>query len=89
MRTRGVIKELDQISNLNLNSYFKLIKRRSEDEPVAYIVEKQSFWNDDFKGTLYQTCRDMVELEDKFIDLAFNLGEVQGLKADYVKLYIF
>lgn len=43
------LKKNCEISNLNLNSYFKLIKRRSEDEPVAYIVEKQSFWNDDFK----------------------------------------
>ena len=38
------LKKNCEISNLNLNSYFKLIKRRSEDEPVAYIVEKQSFW---------------------------------------------
>jgi len=52
------------------------------------IDENKNVWNDDFKKTLYQTCRDMVELEDKFIDLAFNLGEVQGLKADDVKLYI-
>ena len=52
------------------------------------IDENKNIWNDNFKGTLYQTCRDMVDLEDKFIDLAFNLGEVQGLKADDVKLYI-
>ncbi|WMM95689.1 ribonucleotide-diphosphate reductase subunit beta [Pelagibacter phage HTVC309P] len=52
------------------------------------IDENKNIWNDNFKGTLYQTCRDMVELEDKFIDLAFNLGEVQGLKAEDVKLYI-
>ena len=35
------LKKNCEISNLNLNSYLKLIKRRSEDEPVAYIVEKQ------------------------------------------------
>ena len=30
----------------------------------------------------------MVELEDKFIDLAFSMGGIRGLKADEVKQYI-
>tara|TARA_B110000483_G_scaffold187644_1_gene222364 strand:- start:25 stop:867 length:843 start_codon:yes stop_codon:yes gene_type:complete len=43
------LKKNHEISNTNLDNYFKLIKRRFEDEPIAHIVEKQSFWNDDFK----------------------------------------
>ena len=30
----------------------------------------------------------MVDLEDKFIDLAFEQGGIQGLSADEVKMYI-
>jgi ribonucleoside-diphosphate reductase beta chain len=30
----------------------------------------------------------MVELEDKFIDLAFNMGDMSGLSSDDVKSYI-
>jgi len=52
------------------------------------VDENKHIWTDDFKGTLYQICRDMVDLEDKFIDLAFEQGGIQGLSADEVKMYI-
>jgi len=52
------------------------------------LDEKPKVWNDNFKKTLYSICRDMVSLEDKFIDLAFALGPVQGLTPDEVKQYI-
>lgn len=39
----------DEISLTDLDNYFKLISRRLNDEPIAYIIGKQSFWNDDFK----------------------------------------
>ena len=52
------------------------------------LDEKPKVWNDNFKRTLYDICRDMVTLEDKFIDLAFSMGPVQGLTAYEVKQYI-
>ena len=52
------------------------------------LDEMRHVWHDDFKATLYQICREMVDLEDKFIDLAFNLGPVEGLEPDDVKQYI-
>ena len=52
------------------------------------IKENPNVWNDDFKATIYQTCRDMVELEDKFIDLAFEQGGIRGLEPKEVKQYI-
>ena len=52
------------------------------------LDEKPKVWNDNFKRTLYDICRDMVTLEDKFIDLAFDMGPVQGLTAYEVKQYI-
>ena len=54
----------------------------------ALIDENRKVWNDNFKKTLYQICRDMVDLEDKFIDLAFEMGGVQGLEPKPVKQYI-
>ena len=54
----------------------------------ALIDENRKVWNDNFKKTLYQICRDMVDLEDKFIDLAFEMGWVQGLEPKQVKQYI-
>ena len=52
------------------------------------LDEKPKVWNDNFKRTLYDICRDMVSLEDKFIDLAFSMGPVQGLTPYEVKQYI-
>jgi len=44
-----------------------------------FIKENLDIWTDDFKGELYQICREMVELEDKFLDLVFEMGDLQGL----------
>ena len=52
------------------------------------LDEQPELWNDDFKKSLYDICRDMVTLEEKFIDLAFNQGPVEGLTAEDVKKYI-
>ncbi len=53
-----------------------------------FINEHPHLWTDEFKGELYQACRDMVELEDGFIDLAFKQGGIHGLDKDDVKLYV-
>ena len=39
----------NEISNKITKSYFELIDRRIKREPIAYITNKQSFWNDEFK----------------------------------------
>ena len=41
----------NEISNQITKSYFELIDRRIKREPIAYITNKQSFWNDEFKVT--------------------------------------
>ena len=53
-----------------------------------YIKENPEIWNDQLKGELYTIAERMVELEDKFIDLAFALGGMQDLNAADVKTYI-
>jgi ribonucleoside-diphosphate reductase beta chain len=52
------------------------------------IRENPEVWTDSLKGEIYQACRDMVELEDKFIDLAFEMGDTKGLAKEDVKKYI-
>jgi ribonucleoside-diphosphate reductase beta chain len=40
------------------------------------------------KDDIVACCEHVVMLEDKFIDLAFELGPVQGMKAEDIKAYI-
>ena len=54
----------------------------------TYIEENKEIWNDELKGELYTVATRMVELEDKFIDLAFQMGEMQRLSSEDVKQYI-
>ncbi len=44
-----------------------------------FIQENLDIWTDDFKKEIYEICRHMVKLEDKFLDLVFNMGDLEGL----------
>jgi ribonucleoside-diphosphate reductase beta chain len=54
----------------------------------TYIEENKEIWNDDLKGRIYSIAERMVELEDKFIDLSFSMGAMEGLSSEEVKKYI-
>lgn len=54
----------------------------------TYVQENSEIWNDELKGKIYETAERMVELEDKFIDLAFGINEMEGLTKEEVKKYI-
>ena len=54
----------------------------------TFIEENKDIWNDELKSKIYTIAERMVELEDKFIDLAFEMGPMPGLSADEVKEYI-
>jgi ribonucleoside-diphosphate reductase beta chain len=54
----------------------------------TYIEENKEIWNDELKGRLYTIAERMVALEDKFIDLAFGITQMEGLTAEEVKKYI-
>jgi len=54
----------------------------------AYVEENKGIWNDELKSNIYTIAERMVELEDKFIDLAFETGGIQNLSAADVKEYI-
>jgi len=53
-----------------------------------FIQENITLWTDDFKKEIYQICRHMVKLEDKFLDLVFELGDIQGLTKKEMYEYI-
>jgi len=53
-----------------------------------YVEENREIWNDNVKGQIYTIAEKMVELEDKFIDLAFAMGPMEGLTPEEVKKYI-
>ena len=52
------------------------------------ISENPEVWTAEFERELYKTCETIVEHEDAFIDLAFEMGAVEGLTAEEVKAYI-
>ena len=44
-----------------------------------FIQENLDIWTDACKKELYQICREMVEVEDKFLDLVFEMGDMKEL----------
>ena len=54
----------------------------------TYIEENREIWNDELKSSIYTVAERMVELEDKFIDLAFSTGAIENLTSEDVKKYI-
>lgn len=54
----------------------------------TYIEENKEIWNDDLKSQIYTIATKMVDLEDKFIDLAFGVAPMADLDRSDVKSYI-
>jgi len=52
------------------------------------IKEDRSIWNDALKKDLYDSAREMVALEEKFIELAFSNYEIKGLTKTEVIEYV-
>ena len=53
-----------------------------------FLEENPEVKTPEYDKTLLEICKAIVEHEDAFIDLAFEMGPVQGLTADDVKKYI-
>ena len=83
----GKMKGMGQIvtwsardETLHCNSIIRLFKTFCDENPEV--------WTDELRSRLYVACNTIVTHEDAFIDLAFGLGEVQGLTPNEVKSYI-
>ena len=54
----------------------------------AFLKEHPNVWTTAFQQRLYDACTTIVMNEDRFVDLAFAMGPVDGLTAQDVKTYI-
>ena len=53
-----------------------------------FIKENIEIWDDSFKYEIYEACREMVELEYRFLDLVFEQGDIEGLTKHDMMQYI-
>ena len=65
---------------LHTNSIIRLFK--------TFVQENPEVWNEELRSVLYRACATIVHFEDAFIELAFEVGDIQGLTARQVKQYI-
>ena len=54
----------------------------------TWCSENPNEVNDKFKNKIYSMCREIVRLEEDFIDFAFNSYKIQGITKEEVKTYI-
>ncbi len=54
----------------------------------TFCKENPEVLDDEMVSDIQSICANIVELEDKFIDLAFEMGDIEGLTAQEVKDYI-
>ena len=54
----------------------------------TFVGENPEIWTPEFERELYKACETIVTHEDAFIDLAFEMEDVQGLTGAEVKAYI-
>ena len=66
--------------SLHCASLIKLFK--------TFVSENTEIWSQDLQSELYKACETIVIHEDAFVDLAFELGSVEGLTPNNVKDYI-
>lgn len=83
----GKMKGMGQIvawsvrdETLHTNSIIKLFR--------TFCQENPEVWDEELKGRLYEACATIVHFEDAFIDLAFEMGNIEGLTSREVKRYI-
>lgn len=66
--------------SLHVESLSKLFK--------IFIKENRGIWKSDLKSEIYSSFEELVTQEDMFIDLAFELGGIEGLTPKDMKQYI-
>lgn len=84
---RGLLKNVGQIiswSVLDENKHSEGVSRLFK----TLVNEYPEYYTQEVVEAIYEACRGMVELEDKFIDLCYEQGPVDGLTSEQVKEYI-
>ena len=66
--------------SLHTNSAIKLFR--------TFVEENPEVWTEELQRDIYKACETIIHHEDAFIDLAFEMGSIEGLTAEEVKNYI-
>lgn len=66
--------------SLHCNSIIRLFR--------TFVSENPEIWTEELRRDIYVACETVILHEDAFIDLAFELGVVEGLTPEEVKRYI-
>jgi ribonucleoside-diphosphate reductase beta chain len=54
----------------------------------TFISENPEIWTEELQREIYVACSTIVDHEEAFIELAFEMGAVEGLEAGEVEQYI-
>lgn len=54
----------------------------------TFIAENPDIWTEELRGRIYEACATIVHFEDAFIDLAFEVGGIEGMTPKQIKQYI-
>ncbi|MCB1556052.1 MAG: ribonucleotide-diphosphate reductase subunit beta [Alphaproteobacteria bacterium] len=54
----------------------------------TFVQENPDIWDDQLKNDIYEHARNVIDIENGFIDLAFEMGGIEGLSAEEVKQYV-
>ena len=65
---------------LHTNSIITLFK--------TFVRENPEVWTETLRKRIYEACTTIVHFEDAFIELAFEVGGIEGLTAYEVRQYI-
>ncbi len=66
--------------SLHCDSIIKLFR--------TFVSENPEVWTEDLQRELYKACETIISHEDSFVDLAFEMGPIEGLAAQEVKDYL-
>jgi ribonucleoside-diphosphate reductase beta chain len=66
--------------SLHTNSIIQLFR--------TFVEENPEVWTEELRRDIHVACETVLTQEDAFIDLAFELGRVEGLTPEEVKRYI-
>lgn len=86
-RRQGIMKGLGQIIEWSVRDESLHAAAISQLYNV-FAQENPDVVTPDFREGIRQACRDMVEMEDRFVDTCFEMGGIRGLQPEDVKEYV-
>ncbi len=54
----------------------------------TFVDENPDIWDKELQDEITESCKTIINFEDNFIDLCFEMGDIEGLKGEEVKQYI-